>query len=172
MKRLLFAIVLIAAPFALAQQEAVKVPDADTFVGAPKGQPLAGPPLEQRTQEVAALLRCPVCQGLSVADSPSEMAVNMKKQVRALLARGFTQEQILSYFEHSYGTFILLKPKMQGLVGLVWLFPMLALLIGIVVVVVKMKSLEKAPAPAPQPPPAENNDDPYLDRVRAMVKGD
>src|SRR5512139_542725 len=85
----------------VAQQAAVtqSAPDAEQFVGAPKGMPLAGPALESKTYEVASLLRCPVCQGLSVADSPSEMAVNMKHQVRALLARGFTQEQILSYFE-------------------------------------------------------------------------
>jgi len=42
---------------------------------------------------------------MSIADSPSEMAVNMKHQVRDLLSRGYTQEQILDYFERSYGQF-------------------------------------------------------------------
>lgn len=74
-------------------------PDASTFVGPPKGTPITGALLEERTNEVGALLRCPVCQGMSVADSPAEMAVNMKKQVHELLARGYTQEQILDYFE-------------------------------------------------------------------------
>jgi cytochrome c-type biogenesis protein CcmH len=109
-------------------------PDASTFVGPPQGQPLAGAALDAKTQEVASLLRCPVCQGMSVADSPSEMAVNMKHQVNALSARGYTREQILDYFERSYGQFVLLKPKFQGVNTLVWLLPLLAIGIGVVIV--------------------------------------
>jgi cytochrome c-type biogenesis protein CcmH len=109
-------------------------PDASLFVGRPQGQPLPGAALDAKTQEVASLLRCPVCQGMSVADSPSEMAVNMKHQVGALLARGYTREQILDYFERSYGQFVLLKPKFQGVNTLVWVLPILAIAIGVVIV--------------------------------------
>ena len=109
-------------------------PDASMFVGPPQGQPLAGAALDVKTQEVASLLRCPVCQGMSVADSPSEMAVNMKHQVGALVARGYTREQILAYFERSYGQFVLLKPKFQGVNTLVWILPILAIAIGVVIV--------------------------------------
>ena len=109
-------------------------PDASTFVGPPQGQPVSGAALDAKTAEVASLLRCPVCQGMSVADSPSEMAVNMKHQVHALLARGYTSEQILAYFERSYGQFVLLKPKFQGVNTLVWLLPLLAIGVGGVVV--------------------------------------
>ena len=109
-------------------------PDASMFVGPPQGQPLAGAALDAKTQEVASLLRCPVCQGMSVADSPSEMAVNMKHQVGALVARGYTREQILDYFERSYGQFVLLKPKFQGVNTLVWILPILAIAIGVVIV--------------------------------------
>ena len=63
----------------------LKVPDAAQFVGQPQDTPLAGAQLTRRTNEVSALLRCPVCQGMAVADSPAEMAVNMKAQVRELL---------------------------------------------------------------------------------------
>ena len=52
------------------------------LLGAPQGRSLSGPELDQRTQEVASLLRCPVCQGMSVADSPSTVALDMKHQVR------------------------------------------------------------------------------------------
>jgi len=149
----------------------VKVPDAEQFVGQPKAAPITEPEtLHQRTQEVAALLRCPVCQGLSVADSPSEMAVNMKGQVRELLARGYTQEQILSYFERSYGQFVLLKPKFNGVAAAVWILPLLAVAIGVVVVVSKAKKLGQptaAPANGQQP---TANDDPYLAKVRELVE--
>ena len=155
-----------------------KIPDADTLVGAPKGQPLAGDELTRTTQDIAATIRCPVCQGLSIADSPAEMAQNMKAQVRALLARGYTREQILSYFERSYGQFVLLAPKFQGISTLVWTLPIFALLIGIVIVFIKMKHLE-APPDSKQPidnrqPTTDNagEADPYLARVRDLVKGD
>jgi len=147
----------------------VKVPDAQQFVGPPKGLPVAGAALELRTNEVASLLRCPVCQGLSVADSPSTMAQDMKLQVRELLARGYSQEQILAYFERSYGQFVLLKPKFQGVAALVWLLPIAALIFGAIVVLSKAKQLEHGPEKAAadaQPEPV----DPYIARVRELVE--
>jgi cytochrome c-type biogenesis protein CcmH len=147
---------------------AVSAPDASQFVGPPQGRPLSGAALEAKTREIASLLRCPVCQGSAVVDSPAEMAVNMKHQVEALLARGYTQEQILDYFEHSYGQFVLLKPKFQGVNTLVWVLPILVLAVGAVLVVSKVKKLE---APAAQRPDSTAAD-PYLDQVRALVGRD
>ena len=144
----------------------LKVPDAATFVGPPQGQPLSGQQLIHRTNEVSALLRCPVCQGMAVADSPAEMAVNMKAQVHELLQRGYTEEQILKYFELSYGQFVLLRPKFEGVNRLVWLLPLGALLLGIAIVFFTLRKLEsRAATPAAA-------DDPYLARVRDLVGGD
>ena len=141
----------------------LKVPDAAQLVGAPQGTPLAGEQLFRRTHEVAALLRCPVCQGMSVADSPSEMAINMKEQVRELLARGYTEEQILKYFELSYGQFVLLKPKSW----VVWALPIIVLIVGGALVFLKIKKLERGGPPDPPPPDV----DPYVNRVRDLVNG-
>ena len=141
----------------------VKVPD---ITEAPKGVPIAGAMLDQRTNEVASLLRCQVCQGLSVADSPSTMAQDMKHQVREFLARGYTQEQILAYFDRSYGQFVLLKPKFSGVSTLVWLLPIAALIFGAVVVLSKAKQLEAGPAKEA----AAADEDPYLARVRELVE--
>ncbi len=165
-----FWIVVLLSVALGATAQTLKVPDAEQFVGGPQGAPITDPDaLHQRTQEVAALLRCPVCQGLSVADSPSEMAANMKGQVRELLSRGYTQEQILSYFERSYGQFVLLKPKFDGVGTAVWILPLLAVAIGIVVVTSKAKKLERQPAANGQQPTA-NDEDPYLARVRDLVE--
>ena len=152
--------------FALLLMLQLKVPDAAQFVGPPKGTPLTGDALYQRTNEVGSLLRCPVCQGMAVSDSPAEMAVNMKAQVRELLARGYTEEQILEYFEKSYGQFVLLRPKSP----VVWLLPVFALILGVVVVFVKLRKLEKQPVTSNQPPATA--DDPYLARVRDLVGGE
>ena len=147
----------------------LRVPDAEQFVGPPKGTPITGQALYQRTEEVGGLLRCSVCQGMAVSDSPAEMAVNMKGQVRELLARGYTEEQILRYFELSYGQFVLLRPKMEGVNSMVWILPVLALVLGAMVVVFKVRKLGKGPPPtAGHRPPA---DDAYLARVRDLVGG-
>jgi cytochrome c-type biogenesis protein CcmH len=157
---------MIATFFLLALLQ-VKVPDAAQFVGAPHGTPLSGPQLEQQTMTISHELRCPVCQGLAIGDSPSIMASNMKAQVRDLLERGYTEEQILSYFEKSYGQFVLLRPKFQGVNALVWILPVAVLAIGFVLVVSKAKKLEAEPAHAVAEEPV---DDPYLARVREMVE--
>ncbi len=156
--------ILSALLFVLATTTAA--PDASIFVGPPQARPVAGAALDAQTQEVASLLRCPVCQGLSIADSPSEMAVNMKHQVRELIARGYSRQQILDYFERSYGQFVLLKPKFQGVNALVWLLPIFVVALGAALVVGKVKKLERLPEKQESASAAA---DPYLERVRNLV---
>jgi cytochrome c-type biogenesis protein CcmH len=181
------ALMLLLATFPLSAQTGaapdgrLQVPDAEQFVGSPKGQPVTGALLDSETHRIGSLLRCPVCQGMSVADSPSEMAVNMKHQVRELIARGFTEEQILKYFELSYGQFVLLKPKFEGVTGMVWVLPFIALILGGVVVFFTLKRLQAGPVTAASTPAVDAaqttnvvpvEEDPYLARVREMVRGD
>lgn len=120
--RMLTAVFLLLLAAASGAQ---KAPDAADIIGPPQGQPLSGAALEEQTKRVASVLRCPVCQGLSVNDSPAEMAVSMKRQVHDLVARGYTEEQILSYFEKSYGEFVRLEPPLRGVNWLVWIIPAL-----------------------------------------------
>ena len=120
-RNLAASLLLVLAFGATAQ----KAPDAADIIGPPQGQPLSGAALDEQTKNVASVLRCPVCQGLSVNDSPAEMAVSMKHQVRELVARGYTEEQILSYFEKSYGEFVRLEPPLRGVNWLVWIVPAL-----------------------------------------------
>jgi cytochrome c-type biogenesis protein CcmH len=125
--------------------EAAAQEDPREVVGAPRGTALSGAALDTRTEEVGALLRCPVCQGLSIADSPATMASKMKARVRELLAAGYDEEQILSYFERSYGEFVRLEPPRRGINWLVWLAPPLALLGGLALV---RRTLRRAASPA------------------------
>ena len=102
---------------------AVSLPDVSAVVGQPQSTPLSGERLEAHTERLSDIIRCPVCQGSSVGDSPSEMARNMKQQVKELLALGFNDEQIIQYFEASYGEFIRLEPRREGINLLVWIAP-------------------------------------------------
>ena len=63
----------------------------------------------------------------------------MKQQVKELLSLGFDNEQIITYFEASYGEFIRLEPRKEGLNLLVWIAPIGALLLGIILLVMRLK---------------------------------
>jgi cytochrome c-type biogenesis protein CcmH len=91
----------------------------------------APPDLEDRTREIAAELRCVVCQNLSVADSPSEMAQQMRAVVREQLEAGKTPDEVREFFVSKYGEWVLLKPKTTGFSALLWILPYAALIIGV-----------------------------------------
>jgi cytochrome c-type biogenesis protein CcmH len=130
-------------------------------LGEPAGERLAGGELLVRAREVASLLRCPVCQGLSVADSPVPAAQAMQRKVQALLAAGYSEEQVLAFFETSYGEFIRLSPKPEGFNLVVWVLPVLAILVGVGLVARRVRS---APAAA------EDDLEAYRQRVRQEVQ--
>ncbi len=106
----------------------------------PRGLPVSGARLDRLTEEVAGVIRCPVCQGVSVAESPATTAVDMKREVRSLLAEGYTARQVLSYFEQAYGEFIRLEPKRQGFNWLVWLAPFAGLAAGVAMMVGRLRA--------------------------------
>lgn len=79
-----------------------------------------------RVEAIATELRCPVCQGLSVADSPSSTAQQIRRQIEQLLRDGRSADQIKEHFAARYGDWILLSPRPQ----LAWLVPPLTLAAG------------------------------------------
>jgi cytochrome c-type biogenesis protein CcmH len=166
--------------------------DVRQVIGEPHGRGLSGTALEAATTRVASLLRCPVCQGLSVADSPTGLAQGMKQQVRDLLAAGYDDEQVLSYFEKSYGEFVRLEPPRRGINWLVWLAPAVVLVGGGFVVAQSWRRLRNPLQPVVQGPPAADTEtaaevsvgaspatttavdpdlEPYVLRVREMAYG-
>ena len=81
-----------------------------------------------RTEAIAGDLRCPVCQGLSVADSHSETADAIKGDIRRRVDAGESDAAIRQHYIDSYGEWILLKPEASGVGALVWILPVGALL--------------------------------------------
>ena len=79
--------------------------------------------LEGRVLEIAHLLRCPVCQGLSVKESQDQISLNMKKKISNLIAEGKSKKEILVFFEERYGEWILRNPKKAGFNVSLWLLP-------------------------------------------------
>ncbi len=103
--------------------------------------------LDARAQAIAATLRCPVCQNESVADSPAELAAQMRALIREKLAAGETGEQIVAYFVSKYGDWILLEPPRRGVLWIVWIAPAVALLVGLLVAATYVRSTVRRTAP-------------------------
>jgi len=172
-------LVLLLAPLAAAQtppdHTPVDLAHVESIAGPPRAPRLTGAALEAEAKHIAAVLRCPVCQGLSVGDSPSAMATNMRQQIRELVAAGFDEDQILSYFEASYGEFVRLQPPLRGVNWLVWIAPGLGLLLGLGVVswVLRGASTETPEAVAAAELPVEIVPDPLPDdpaRAKAVLR--
>ena len=149
--------------------------DADVVavLGRPEGAKPPDSVVNERSADTAKKLRCPVCQGVSIADSPSGMATKMRGQVRDLVAKGYSEDQVMSYFEHSYGEFVRLEPPLRGLNVMLWILPGAVLLGGAWFVFRKASQpLAAAPAPgsAPEGAPKPAEVDPelakYLERIR------
>jgi cytochrome c-type biogenesis protein CcmH len=86
--------------------------------------------IERMTTTLASELRCPVCQGNSIQDSPSELALQMRDVIRDQLRAGKTPDEVRAYFVDKYGEWILLAPKAEGLNLLVYFIPLAAVLTG------------------------------------------
>lgn len=78
---------------------------------------------EERAEALAAGLRCPVCQGLSVADSDSETARSIRDDIGERIDAGQTDGEIRQAYVDRYGEWILLRPRGGGIGTLVWFLP-------------------------------------------------
>ncbi len=130
---------------------------------------------DPRAYEVGLLLRCPVCQGMPIADSPADMAQSMMARIREMSAEGHSKDEIIAYFTERYGDWVLLEPRKEGLNWLVWVMPPVLLLLGVLVAlgygrgprVQQATEAQKSSGEPPEPP----SEDPYIRALREEVDG-
>ena len=121
MKSMLIVLLLALVPASVSAQ-------ASAPTGATRD--VAETQLDRDVRAVSAQLRCPVCQGLSLQDSPSELSQEMKDVVRQQLAEGRTPEEVKAYFVSKYGEWILMEPKPEGFNLAVYALPIIGLIAG------------------------------------------
>ena len=89
------------------------------------------PAIEHHMMRLAATLRCLQCQNQTLAASEAPLAVDLRQEIREMLAKGETDAQIRSYLVARYGNFVLYRPPVQDDTILLWFGPGLLLVGGL-----------------------------------------
>jgi len=98
------------------------------LASAGEAQDLAEDPvLEKRMIGLAEKLRCLVCQNESLASSRSELAEDLRREVREQMTKGMNDDEIIDYLVGRYGDFVLYDPRVKGSTLLLWFGPFVLL---------------------------------------------
>lgn len=106
---------------------------------------------EARLAELLPDLRCLVCQNESLAESRAPLALDLKYEVRELVASGKSSPEIKDYLTARYGDFVLFRPPFDARTWLLWLGPFGLVLLALAVLVRQVRGSSRAAAAAPTP---------------------
>ena len=125
---------LLASSFSLVAKEAA--PEA------------ADPALEARMVKITSELRCLVCQNQTIADSNASLAVDLRREARALIKQGKSDAEVVDYMTARYGDFVLYRPPLRATTLLLWFGPALMLAGGAAVLVIVLRRRSRMAADA------------------------
>ena len=102
--------------------------------------PLADDPVtEQRLISISEEMRCLVCQNESLAGSRSDLANDLRREIRTLIKEGKSDDQIRSFMVERYGDFVLYRPPVKPITWLLWIGPFVILAIGIAALLIYLR---------------------------------
>lgn len=107
-------------------------------------------PEQRRVDALASTLACPVCNGESIADSPSQISRDLYDLIEEQVAAGLSDQEIRDSFVASYGPGVLLDPPASTATLWLWALPVGAFVVGVVIVVARVRSTT--------PPPLDEDD--------------
>jgi len=99
----------------------------------------ADPALEARVMQIAAELRCLVCQNQTLADSHASLALDLREQMRVMLREGADADQVRRFMTERYGDFVLYRPPLKATTLALWFGPLALLIGGIAVLFVVLR---------------------------------
>lgn len=100
----------------------------------------------ERYFQLSEELRCPKCQNQNLAGSDSQIAGDLRRELRRLLAEDKSDQEIKQFMVDRYGEFVLYKPRLQQSTIVLWGLPLLLLLAGGITVVLIVRRKHRVPA--------------------------
>jgi cytochrome c-type biogenesis protein CcmH len=107
---------------------------------AKEAQPNEDPQIAARMKNLTEQLRCLVCQNETLADSRADLAEDLRKEIREQMKQGKSDQEIIAFLTQRYGDFVLYKPPMKPATYLLWLFPFVVLIAGLLVLFLFLKA--------------------------------
>ena len=104
---------------------------ASALLIAALGQPVARTP-DEHVLRVAGTIKCPTCIGQSVAQSEAPASRDIRVDIARRITQGESDDQIRQDLANRFGPDILLSPSHSGVVGLVWILPLLMSLVVLI----------------------------------------
>ncbi len=107
------------------------------------------PVVEQRLLVIAEEMRCLVCQNESLAASRSDLAMDLRRELRTLIIAGRTDSEIREFMVSRYGDFVLYRPPVKPQTWLLWLGPFVLMAAGVATLLVFLARRRRALAEPP-----------------------
>lgn len=103
------------------------------------------PAMQARYVHLARELRCLQCRSETIADSNAQLAVDLRRQLRELMAAGKSDQEILQYMTDRYGDYVLYKPPVTPRTWLLWAAPVLLVIGGGIAAAIVISRKSKLP---------------------------
>lgn len=91
--------------------------------------------LQARYEAIISEVRCVQCQNQTIKDSNVQIASDLRREIRRLIAEGESDEAVFEFLVLRYGEFVLYRPPLSGFSLYLWLAPGVFLLVGIFIIV-------------------------------------
>ncbi len=111
---------------------------------AQEARPLTdNPQAEARLKALAVELRCLVCQNQTLADSNAPLAEDLRREVREMIAKNMSDQEIVDFLVERYGDFVLYRPPLRVTTTVLWIGPFLLLAIGGTALILAVRRRQK-----------------------------
>jgi cytochrome c-type biogenesis protein CcmH len=113
--------------------------------GAKEAAPLAeDPAVEQRLVAISEEMRCLVCQNESLSASRSDLAQDLRRELRTLIKQGKTDAEIREFMVSRYGDFVLYRPRVSPTTWLLWAGPFVLMIAGVAMLLTYLRRRNRA----------------------------
>jgi cytochrome c-type biogenesis protein CcmH len=129
-----------------------------------------GYPTDNDVNQIAKKLYCPVCPNTPLDVCETQACKDWRAQIHDQLSAGWSEQQVIDYFVAQYGERVLAEPQRKGFTSLVWLFPVIAALLGLWIsyeILKGWRARKQAPIPVAENPQISPE---LLDRIEKEIR--